>query len=149
MRHAWIVAMGLLLSEHAYARVGSTEATRAEFREAVDHYQMFVVPHCAPDDVETYVRARADRDHVFVQSLRRTKLAADYKRAVAKRAKADRHTVFECMGPPPPPGTPKPTLAQIKQEHAASLQAFFAGGDRAFAEMVRLRDAVIHAKRAS
>lgn len=149
MRHAWIVALGLLLSEHASARVGSTDATRVEFREAVDTYQMFVVPHCAPDDVEAYVRARADRDRAFVQSLRRTKLATDYKRAVAKRAKADRHTTFECMGPPPPTGTPKPTPTQIKQEHAASLQAFFAGGDRAFSEMVRLRDAVIDAKRAS
>ena len=149
MRHAWIVALGLLLSEHASARVGSTEAMRAAFREAVDHYQMFVVAHCAPDDVDAYVRARADRDRAFVESLRRTKLAADYKRAVAKRAKADRHTVFECVGPPPPPGAPKPTPAQIEQEHAASLQAFFAGGDRAFSEMVCLRDAVIDAKRAS
>ncbi|WP_298812661.1 hypothetical protein [uncultured Sphingomonas sp.] len=149
MRHAWIVAVGLLVSEHASARVGSTEATRAEFREAVKNYQMFVVPHCAPADVDAYVRARADRDRVFVQSLRRTKLAADYKRAVAKRARADRNTVFECMGPPPLPGAPAPTRAQIEQEHAASLQAFFAGGDRAFSEMVRLRDAVIDAKRAS
>ena len=65
------------ISSEALAQDLSPEG-HAAFREAVEQYQIFVVPHCAPDDVRAYVRARADRDQAFVRSLSNTGLKADY-----------------------------------------------------------------------
>lgn len=116
---------------------------RAAFRSAVEDYQIFVVPHCAPDDVSAYVRARADRDQAFVRSLSNTKLKADYDQAVADRAEKDSRTVYECAGPPPPPGSSPPDPTQIRAEHEKSLSAHFTSGDGQFARMVQLRDTLI------
>ncbi len=44
------------LSSQAMAQELSPEG-RAAFRAAVEDYQMFVVPHCAPGDVRAYLRA--------------------------------------------------------------------------------------------
>ncbi|WP_294190646.1 hypothetical protein [uncultured Sphingomonas sp.] len=146
-----LALFGVLLAQQASAQPISAAANRAEFRAAVDEYQIFVVPHCAAENVETYVAARSARDQAFVKSLRGTRLAADYKRAVAARAKQDRHTVYECTGPSPPlplPGTePTPTsdAVNVARRRARGLREHFDGGDRQFAELVRLRDALIGA----
>lgn len=143
--------VGVLLSQQTLAQNAPAAVSRTDFRTAVDGYQMFVVAHCAPDDVEAYVAARSARDQAFVKSLRGTKLAADYKRAVATRAKQDRDTIYECMGPPPPPpppGTsPSPAVdpTQVARQRDESLRKHFEGGDRQFAVLTRLRDALIGA----
>lgn len=103
-------------SSGALAQNPSAES-RAAFREAVEDYQMFVVPHCAPDDVSSYVRVRGKRDQAFVQSLNNTELRRDYDDAVADRAEKDRQTFYECVGPPTPPGSSPPDAAQIRAEH--------------------------------
>lgn len=148
-----VAFFGVLLSQQALSPEASSAASRTDFRSAVDSYQMFVVAHCAPEDVDAYVSARSARDQAFVSSLRGTKLYADYKRAVAARAKQDRNTVYECMGPPPPPpppGTAPSPIAdptRVARERAQSLREHFEGGDRQFAILVQLRDAFIGATR--
>jgi hypothetical protein len=110
-RNLSIAIIGLLFSQQVEAaRLPSLEA-RTAFRNAVEEYQVFVVPRCAPQEVEAYVAARTDRDRSFVQSLRNTRLFADYKKAVAHRAKEDEQTVFHCFGPPPPPPPPPGTAS--------------------------------------
>jgi len=143
----------ILFSSQSPAQHAPATVSRADFRTAVDNYQMFVVAHCAPEDVAAYVAAKSARDKAFVRSLRGTKLASDYKRAVAARAKQDRNTFYECMRPPPPPpppgGAPSPvaTPAQVAHQRAEWLREHFEGGDRQFADLVRLRDALIGAPR--
>lgn len=147
---ATAVLLALVVSQQANAVEALSPSARAQFREAVEDYQMAVVPHCTPDLVEAYVAARADRDRAFVQSLRNTPLAADYRQAVADRAKKDRSTVYECMGPPPPPPPPPgwvpppsvPSQPVVEKDPQAD---HFAAGDRDFEEMVQLRDALIGA----
>lgn len=143
-----IALICLLLSQGAWARDHLSPDDRAGFRRAVDDYQIFVVPHCAPDVVRAYVAARADRDRAFVRSLRHTGLKADYQKAVTDRATRDSSTVYECFGPPPPPpppGTVAPPRdpAQADNEHKNALAEHFAGGDRQFATMEQLRDRLI------
>ncbi|GAA0455376.1 hypothetical protein [Sphingomonas molluscorum] len=139
----------LLLSQQAAARQPLSSEGRAAFRKAVDEYQLFVVPHCAPDEVQAYVTARADRDHAFVRSLHGTPLKQDYEKAVADRAARDRHTVYECFGPPPPPPPPpgwtppEPAPVQPAPKPRDTFAEHFAGGDRYFEEMVQLRDSLI------
>lgn len=140
---------GLALSQGASAEQDSAQEQRAAFRQAVFEYQMFVVPHCAPDDVQAYVNARGERDRAFVRSLRRNGLEADYNRGVADRAERDKHTVYECMAPPPPPPPPpgwvlpKPTA----QPPRNSLAEHFKAGDKQFAVMERLRDTLVNRPR--
>lgn len=147
-----LVTAGLLLAQQGLAHQAPKLDQRAAFRQAVEDYQIFVIPHCAPDDVQGYVSARAARDRAFVHSLRHTVLETDYKKAVADRAAADQHTIYECFGPPPPPPPPgavsspsplKPDPAQIEQEHQKALAEHFAGGDKQFATMERLRNDII------
>jgi hypothetical protein len=139
----------LLLSQSAAAQHRPSEEARAALHEAVQGYQVFVVPICAPDEVRAYVGARADRDRRFVRSLRDTILAADYKKAVADRAAQDSRTVYECFGPPPPPpppqgAAPAPAIpTQTEPRQPDSRAEHFAEGDRQFEKMVRRRDAAI------
>jgi hypothetical protein len=147
------VVAGLLITQSVAAQPSSPQASHAAFRQAVEDYQMFVVAHCAPDDVKAYVASRADRDRTFVRSLRKTALAEDYEQAVADRADHDSRTVYECMGPPPPPPPPPgsepspPKPASSEPQHHASLTGHFTAGDRQFAKMVRLRDELIRSPR--
>lgn len=128
-----------------------TMEERSTFRQAVDQYQMFVVPHCTPDVVSAYVRARADRDRAFIQSLRGTSLNAEYEQAVAERVEQDKHTWYECTKPPAPPPA-KLELSEPQssgppdgadQQRANLELEHFAAGDRQFAYMVHLRDRLI------
>lgn len=141
-----LIAALYSLSSGALAQGLSPEG-RAAFRGAVEDYQIFVVEHCAPDDVRAYVRARAGRDQAFVRSLSKTKLKSDYDKAVADRAARDSHSVYECTGPPPPPGSAPPDAAQTRLEHEKALSAHFEYGDRQFAKMVQLRDRLIGSAR--
>lgn len=147
-RSLLLAAVGVLLSQPVAAQHSLTLEERSAFRHAVDEYQIFVVPHCAPDEVRAYVAARADRDRAFVQSLRKTALEGDYKQAVADRAEQDSHTLYECMGPPPPPPPPPgtaspPTPARTEPQHQDTLAEHFAAGDRQFSAIVQLRDVLI------
>ena len=142
------LAVGLLLSQKVASRPSLPQEGRAAFREAVAEYQVFVVPHCDPDAVRAYVAARADRDRAFVQSLRRTPLATDFKRAVAARAKQDSRTFYECSLPPPPPPPPPgwvsaPAPIQSKSPAHDRLSEHFEAGDHQYGEMVRLRQQLI------
>lgn len=142
------VAVSLLLSQQAASRPSLTQEGRAAFRQAVAEYQVFVVPHCDPDAVRAYVAARADRDRAFVQSLRGTPLATDYKQAVAASAKHDSHTFYECSLPPPPPPPPPgrvtaPAPIQPKSPVHDRLSEHFEAGDHQYEEMVRLRKQLI------
>jgi hypothetical protein len=145
-RNLSIAIIGLLFSQQVEAARSPSPETRKAFRVAVEEYQVFVVSRCAPQEVEAYVAARTDRDQSFVQSLRKTKLFADYEKAVAHRAKEEEQTVFHCFGPPPPPPPPPGTassqpLAENKPKN--TLAEHFAAGDRQFANMVRLRNAAV------
>ncbi|WP_333574097.1 hypothetical protein [Sphingomonas sp.] len=139
----------LLLSPQVAAR--PSPEIRAAFRQAVGDYQMFVVPHCAPDVVREYALARAKRDRAFFRSLRGTSLDGDYKQAVADRAARDAGTVYECTllpAPPPPPPPPgmKPSQPSATKAHRSQdevLREHFAEGDRQFQRVVRLRDALL------
>ncbi len=102
-RKLLVASFGMLLAQQAAAQLSPLQDERAAFRQAVDTYQIFVVAHCAPEEVRAYVTARAKRDRAFVRSLRKTDLQADYKQAVADRAERDSRTVYECIGPLPPP----------------------------------------------
>ena len=144
-RNLSIPIIALLFSQPAgAAHLPSTEA-RAAFRNAVAQYQVFVIPHCAPQEVEAYVAARIERDRSFVQSLRSTKLLPDYKKAVAHRAKQDANTVFHCSWPPPPPPPPGTASSQPVPDYKPrdTLAEHFAAGDQQFAAMIRLRDAAL------
>ena len=138
-----VAAFLISLPGSACARETPSDEDRAAFRAAVDDYQIFVVPHCAPDDVGTYVAARAERDQAFIDSLRDTVLKDDYEKAVADRASRDRQTVYECFGAPPPPGQLPPDAAELERRHKAGLADHFAGGDRQFTRMMQLRDRLI------
>ncbi|WP_159872695.1 hypothetical protein [Novosphingobium sp. 9U] len=154
MRHDLLAVLtALLLSQQVAARPAMNPETRAAFREAVEDYQMFVVPHCAPEVVQSYVLARANRDRAFLQSLRRTELYADYKQAVADGAAKDARTIYECSLPPPPPppappgmvpAPPSPVKTELSQQ--GMLIEHSAQGDRQFETMVRLRDALLGSK---
>lgn len=135
----------LLFSRQVEAARSSSLEARTAFRNAVEEYQVFVVPRCAPQEVKAYVAARSDRDRSFVQSLRNTRLFADYKKAVADRAKKDEQTVFHCFGPPLPPPPPGTAASQPVPENQPknTLAEHFAAGDRQFATMVRLRNAAL------
>lgn len=145
-RSALLAALILVPSQQVEAYRSIPQDGRAAFRKAVEDYQMFVVPHCAPDEVEAYVAARAERDRAFVLSLHKTNLAKEYRKAVADRADRDRHTVYECLGPPPPPPPPgvEPSPnAEDDVRHPDTTAEHFAAGDRQFATMVGLRDDLI------
>lgn len=147
-RYLIIATVAVLFPHPAGAAHSAKYEARAAFREAVTRYQGFVVPHCAPSDVEAYVTARAERDHLFVESLRRTKLSDDYKNAVADQAKQDANTRFECMQPPPPPPPPPGTTTSRSLppgEPENSRAKHFAAGDRQFETMIRVRDAALRA----
>ena len=141
------IAVSLISQQVEAARFPSVKA-RAAFREAVEDYQVFVVPRCAPQEVEAYVAARSERDRVFVNSLRKAGLLDDYKTAVADRAKQDANTAFHCFGPPPPPpplpGAVSSSAVPLRQsEPENTLAEHFAAGDRQFAVMLRLRDTAL------
>jgi hypothetical protein len=147
-RKAVLAIAAFLISQQAAARHSPTLEARAAFREAVEDYQIFVVPRCAPDDVRDYVAATSERDQAFVHSLSHTKLKLDYEQAVQERAAKDERIVFHCFGPPPPPPPPiaaeaVPVVAPSKVDEKKRLAEFFRAGDRQFATMVRLRDAAI------
>lgn len=150
--HLLAVLTALSLSQQVVAKPTMSAETRAAFREAVEDYQMFVVPHCAPEVVQGYVAARANRDRAFLQSLRRTELYADYKQAVADRAAKDAGTVYECsLAPPPPPPPPgmvpaQPSPVETERSQHEVLIEHSAQGDRQFETMVRLRDALLGSK---
>jgi hypothetical protein len=146
-----LAMIALAVSGQVIATPARNQQARATFREAVEDYQVFVVAHCAPDEVRAYVAARADRDRAFVRSLRNTKLETDYRKAVSDRAKEDRSTVYECLEPPLAP-PPAPALraassqippAQPEPQAQNSLAEHFAAGDRQFDVMMRLRDAAL------
>jgi hypothetical protein len=146
MRRSLSIAITcLLFSQQVEAARSPSLEARTAFRNAVEEYQVFVVPRCAPQEVKAYVAARSDRDRSFVQSLRNTRLFADYKKAVADRAKKDEQTVFHCFGPPPPPPPPSTATSQPVPENQPknTLAEHFAAGDRQFATMVRLRNAAL------
>lgn len=150
-----VVLIALLLSQQAPAAANPSSEARAAFRAAVEGYQDFVVPRCAPDEVRAYVIARANRDHTFVSSLRNTKLLSDYKRAVRDRAHKDESTVYECFGPPPPPpppplpGSASAPAASVRQEARPNntLAEHFEAGDKQFETMARLRNAALGPRR--
>jgi hypothetical protein len=91
----------LILPQQVLAQHAASPAARAAFREAVEDYQMFVLPHCAPQEVEAYVAARSGRDRAFIRSIDHTALETDYREAVAQRAAKDKATVYFCDEPPP------------------------------------------------
>lgn len=139
-RYILLATVTLLFTQSVGAAHSEKSEARAAFREAVRQYRGFVVPHCAPEDVEAYVHATAKRDQLFVQSLRKTKLLNDYNSAVADRAKQDANTRFECMQPPPLSAmASNQPFARKKPEDTRAKH--FAEGDRQFAVMLRLRDA--------
>lgn len=145
-RNLLMAIICLLFSQQVEAARSQSLEARTAFRNAVEEYQVFVVPRCAPQEVEAYVAARSDRDRSFVQSLRNTRLFADYKKAVADRAKKDEQTVFHCFGPPPPPPPPPGTVASQpvpEDKPKNALAEHFAAGDRQFATMLRLRNAAL------
>jgi hypothetical protein len=148
-RTSSIAVVFLLLSQKAATAHPLKQEERASFRKAVEDYQLFVVPRCAPEAVRAYVDARADRDRAFVRSLRHTKLEADYRQAVADRAAKDERIVFHCFGPPPPPPPPpgaasSPHIsAQTVPQQQDALAQHFAEGDRQFETMVGIRDSSI------
>ena len=116
------------------------EKDRAEFRELVDDYQLFVVPHCTPDVVAEYDRMNGARDATFVRSLKGTPLLSDYRKAVANRARRDKGTIYECsLYPPPPPGVVI-SPADIERTRRENRDRHFTEGDKQFARMVALRD---------
>jgi hypothetical protein len=148
-----LAMIALAGSGQLIAKPVRNQQARATFREAVEEYQVFVVAHCAPDEVRAYVAARADRDRAFVRSLRNTKLATDYKKAVSDRAQKDRNTIYECLQPPlaPPPasaGAAPSQIAPAPPEPRAqnSLAEHFAAGDRQFDLIVRLRNAAFRTR---
>lgn len=120
----------------------SAPSDRAEFRQLIDDYQMFTVPHCAPADVAAYNDARRARDAAFVISLKGTSLLSDYRKAVADRARKDRRTFYECVQPPPPPGF---TAADAEREGLEARDRHFAEGDKLFAKIIALRDKMLAA----
>ena len=146
-----IAVIGLLLAQQVAAQHCPSQKERAASREAVDEYQIFVVPHCAPDEVSAYVTARFERDRAFIQSLRKTVLEADYKQAVADRAERDQRAVYECrrppLSPPPPLGTPAwPVVTSQAQPQRSDRSAeHFAAADSQFATLVRLRNSLVSA----
>ena len=145
-RRALLTGLTVLFSQQVGAYQRPPEDGRAAFRKAVEDYQIFVVPHCAPDEVRAYVTAREDRDRTFMRSLRKTDLEADYRQAVTERANKDRQTVYECFGPPPPPlppGAEPSTGSSAEPPHRDTTAEHFAAGDRQFAVMVRMRDELI------
>lgn len=150
MNRAWRLCAFVVLALTPCAIVARHIDSRArtEFREAVDRYQVFVVPHCDPGTVEAYVAARRERDDAFVRSLLHTPLAADYRHAIADNARRDQHMRYECMRPPPPPPPPGQARTQSDAEDKAEERRrehaeHFAGGDRQFAHMVALRDRML------
>jgi hypothetical protein len=133
-RNILLLTLALLCTPSVGAASSQRTEARAAFREAVERYQAFVIPHCAPEDVKAYVSARAERDRLFIQSLRNTKLLGDYKMAIAHRAKQDANTRYECMQPVP--SLPQEELVDPRTRH-------FVEGDRQFAVMLRLRNAAL------
>lgn len=133
-RNILLLTLALLFPPPAGAASSERTEARAAFRAAVERYQGFVIPHCAPEDVKAYVSARAERDRLFIQSLRNTKLLGDYEIAVAHRAKQDANTRYECM-------RPVPSLPQEESEDPRTRH--FAEGDRQFSVMLRLRNAAL------
>ena len=145
-RNLSIPIIALLFSQPVEAAHLPSPEARAAFRSAVEQYQVFVVPRCAPQEVEAYAAARKERDRSFVQSLRGTKLLSDYKMAVDHRAKQDAKTVFHCFGPPPPPPPPPGTASSQPvpdYKPKDTLAEHFTAGDRQFAVMMRLRDVAL------
>jgi len=145
------VMLSMLFAQEATARHLLDPKEREAFRKAVEQYQMFVVPHCAPEEVRAYVAARADRDMSFVRSLRKTELEADYKQAVADRAAKDLGTVYECLWPPPPPPPPGTPLSEIipmqaAPRHPDTTAEHFSAGDQQFETMAQIRNALIGSK---
>lgn len=141
MRSAVLPLALVSLTSCASTQVLSPE-DRAAFREAVEQYRMFVVPHCAPDDVVAYIRARAGRDKTFVKSLRGT-MKADYDQALASQSERDSRTVYECAWPPPPPGSAPPSQEELRLKAEKSRTGHFESGDRQFAKLIQLRDRLI------
>jgi hypothetical protein len=138
--------MGLLSLQPNTGSQALPQEGREMFRQAVARYQIFVVPHCTPFVVQAYAEARAERDRLFVQSLRGTELEADYLQAVADEAKLDNQRVYECMGPPlPPPPKKDQLLHQSKPEPPREDMwvSHTREGDKQFAVMVRLRDQLL------
>lgn len=146
-RNLSITIIALLCSQQVEAARPPSPEARTAFRDAVEEYQVFVVPLCARKEVEAYVGARSDRDRSFVQSLRHTPLLRDYKNAVVDRAKRNEGIVFHCFAPPPPPPTPGAASSQPAPDNKPkdTLAEHFAAGDRQFAVMMRLRDAALGA----
>jgi len=145
-RNLALVIVTFMFSQQLEAARTPSVEDRVAFRNAVEKYQIFVVPRCAPQEVKAYVTAREDRDRAFVQSLRRTRLLSDYKKAIADRAKKEVGTVFHCFGPPPPPPPPPGTATPQSVpdvEPKDTLAEHFAAGDQQFAEMLRLRNAAL------
>ncbi|VXC59027.1 hypothetical protein [Sphingomonas sp. 8AM] len=157
MRRGWAALVGLLLATAATA--APDKADRQAFYDLVDRYQMFVVPHCEPDIINAYRMQNAARDAAFAQSLKGTKLADVYARAVSDREKHDRKTVYDCQptaSPRPTPGGRTVAQRRRAEREAARLLAaeakrdrneHFTEGDRIFAEMVALRDRTAAAAR--
>ena len=141
-RNFLLLTVALLFTQSAGAAYSGKSEARVAFRKAVEQYQGFVIPRCAPADVEEYVKARAERDRLFVQSLRKTKLLNDYYKAVAHRAKHDANMRFECMQPvsPPSPSLGMSSTQTLPSKETENTRAkFFMEGDRQFAVMLRLR----------
>jgi len=140
------VALGsaaMLISYASAAGRSYSARDRAEFRELVEEYQLYVVPHCSPDIVAEYDKARASRDVAFVRSLKGTPLLADYRKAVAYRARQDKHTIYECtLYPPPPPGVVLPKV-DPEAERGENRDKHFVQGDKQFASLVALRDQLV------
>lgn len=127
------------LAGEAFAQDNVME-DRSAFRKAVADYQMFIVPHCAPDHARAYADARRDRDKAFVRSLDDLGVRADYDQAVADQAERDRQINYECASPPPPPGSVESDAGQIRRARERSLLEHFERGDQQFARVVALRD---------
>ncbi len=136
-----------LISSPLSARSALSSETRANFRKAVGEYQSFITPICPPKIVQTYVAARSERDAKFVRSLKGSRLASEYRRALHDYADKERHTFHECSLPPPPPPPPPgyvpPRKVQPEQPAPGPIKEHFEGGDKQFAKMVQLRDSLI------